>query len=384
MTSKELTHRDYSVGWVCALAVELAAAELILDKIHSNLATPSKDPNRYRLGSIGGHNIAIAGLPEGDIGNNPAATVATRMTSTFPSIKFWLMVGIGGGVPPKVRLGDVVVSAPVYEMPGLVQWDLGIAQTGNNFRRIGSLDKPPEALRSAITELKARHLIHGSDERLLSILEDIRSKVPQFLQVENLEDVLFRADYNHVSRIIQPANNRDEEINNENDDNDEEEENEDDDSNCQHCDRAKVVKRKTRKQKTMIHYGLIASGNQVIKDAVRRDEINQRFEGNVLCFEMEGAGITLSHPCLVIRGICGKFESNALVAVCDPNHDICIDYSDSHKNTKWQQYAAGVAAAFAKELLEFVTPNQVNIMDPAAEIILKERKLRILIKTNGE
>lgn len=360
MTSQELTRRDYSVGWVCALTEELTAARLILDKIHPNIATPPEDPNYYTLGSIGGHNIAIAHLPEGDIGNNPAATVATRMTSTFPSIKFWLMVGIGGGVPPKVRLGDVVVSTPTYDMPGLVQWDLGIAQQGNDFRRIGTLDKPPEALRSAVTQLKTLHRIDRSYNRLFSILEDIRSKIPQHLPVENPEDVLFRADSPHVSPINQSANN-------------EEEENEDGVSNCQYCDRAKVVKRQPRDEKIAVHYGLIASGNQVIKDADKRNEINQRFQGNVLCFEMEGAGIRVSHPCLVIRGICGKFASKrARGLFSDPNHDTRIDYSDSHKNYKWHQYAAGVAAAYAKELLEVVPPSQVNIMDPAAEMIRRE------------
>lgn len=314
MTSKALTHRDYSVGWICALEEELIAAELVLDKKHPNIATPPEDPNRYGFGSIGGHNIAIACLPKGEIGNNPAATIATRMTRTFPSIKFWLMVGIGGGVPPKIRLGDVVVSAPVYEMPGLVQWDLGIAQQGNNFRRIGALDKPPEMLRSAMTFLNTQHRIHGL-KRLFTILEDIRSKAPH-LHDENLEDILFRADYPHVNPI-------------ENKDYDEEE-----NEHCQYCDRAQVQIRKPRDQKTVIHYGLIASGNQVIKDAVQRDYINNRLERHVLCFEMEGAGISSSHPCLVIRGICGKFKSNALVAVSDPDHDNCIDYSDSHKNYK--------------------------------------------------
>ncbi len=38
------------------------------------------------------------------------------------------MVDIGGGVSPKVRLGEVVVSTPVYDTPGLIQWELGIAQ----------------------------------------------------------------------------------------------------------------------------------------------------------------------------------------------------------------------------------------------------------------
>ena len=39
-------------------------------------------------------------------------------------------------------------------------------------------------------------------------------------------------------------------------------------------------------------------------------------------------------PCLMIRGIC--------------------DYADSHKNKKWQPYAAGAAAAYAKEVLSVI------------------------------
>lgn len=310
MTSKALTHQDYSVGWVCALKEELAAATVMLDEEHPDLPISSSDRNAYTLGSIGDHNIAIACLPEGDIGNNPAATVATRMTSTFPSIRFWLMVGIGGGVPPTVRLGDVVVSIPVYETPGVIQWDLGIALQDNRFRRIGALDKAPEALRTAIKKLRAQHERRGHDKRFLSILEDIRVREPffasKYLQFENLEDVLFQADYNHdASPNVPTPNDGDKEAANDNDDDDKEVE-ENGVSNCRYCDRTKTVNRKSRQRKTEIHYGLIASGNQVVKDAIQRDEINNRLQGNVLCFEMEAAGITISHPCLVIRGICGN------------------------------------------------------------------------------
>jgi nucleoside phosphorylase len=45
----------------------------------------------------------------------PAAVSATRMLSTFNSIRFGLMVGIGGGVPSAdtdIRLGDVAMSQP--------------------------------------------------------------------------------------------------------------------------------------------------------------------------------------------------------------------------------------------------------------------------------
>lgn len=312
MSARPLTHQDYSVGWVCALKEELTAATFMLDTEHPELQTPSSDLNVYTLGCIGGHNIAIACLPEGDIGNIPAATVATRMTSTFPSIKFCLMVGVGGGVPPRVRLGDVVISTPVYDTPGLIQWDLGKAQTDNNFERTGALNKPPEALRTAIKKLRAQHERRGHDTRFLSILEDIRSKEsPRFVSRylpsdKHLEDVLFQADYNHdVSPKKEKANNKDTNETLDNDGNDVELE-EDDDLNCRYCDRTKIVKRKPRTCKIKIHYGLIASGNTIVKNAARRDEINERLKGNVLCFEMEAAGITNSHPCLAIRGICGK------------------------------------------------------------------------------
>lgn len=44
------------------------------------------------------------------------------MVSTFPAIGFGLMVGIGGGIPPRVRLGDVVVGVPTDQYPGVIQW----------------------------------------------------------------------------------------------------------------------------------------------------------------------------------------------------------------------------------------------------------------------
>lgn len=308
MASKGLTYRDYSVGWVCALTTELAAATVMLDERHPDLPIQQNDQNAYTLGSIGDHNIVIACLPMGDLGNDPAATVATRMTITFPSIRFWLMVGIGGGVPPKVRLGDIVLSIPVYEYPGVVQWDMGIAQD-EGFRRIGTLNKPPEVLRSAVSKLEAHREIRGPDTGILHILKELRLHnqlfASKYLPSESLEDILFRPDYKHVNQNKQAVDDN-EEQKAEGEQEEEEDEEEDIASSCRHCDRAMVVKRKPRKTKIKVHYGTVASGNSVIKNAKERDEINeQRIGGHALCFEMEAAGVTNSHPCLVIRGICG-------------------------------------------------------------------------------
>jgi hypothetical protein len=49
---------------------------------------------------------------------------------------------------------------------------------------------------------------------------------------------------------------------------------------------------------------------------------------------MEGAGIMNTMPSLVIRGIC--------------------DYSDSHKNKRFQEFAAATAASYAKLLLSYM------------------------------
>jgi nucleoside phosphorylase len=88
----------------------------------------------------------------------------------------------------------------------------------------------------------------------------------------------------------------------------------------------------------MVYYGLIASGNRVMRDARERDDISKKL-GGVLCFEMEAAGLMDRFPCLVIRGIC--------------------DYADSHKNKIWQPYAAATASAYAKELLSVVSAAEV-------------------------
>jgi hypothetical protein len=55
-----------------------------------------EDDNAYTLGEISGHNIVVACLPSGVYGTISAATVAAHMRTTFPLIRFGLMVGIGG------------------------------------------------------------------------------------------------------------------------------------------------------------------------------------------------------------------------------------------------------------------------------------------------
>jgi len=328
--SNELTHCSYTVGWVCALPKELIAASAMLDETHPSLPRQPNDHNAYTLGRIGAHNIVMACLPKGEIGNNNSATVATRMTSTFPSIKFGLMVGIGIGVPKTVRLGDVVVSTPSEGFGGVVQWDFGKTERGGTFKRTGALNRPPAELLAALTNLEKVHAMKGST--IPQYLEELKQKypllAPKYTRSEALKDVLFKANYTHVVKGQAEK------------DKGHETEEEEEELDCAYCDISHIVRRKPRAMR--VHYGLIASGNQVIKDAAFRDEINKRLGGNVLCFEMGAAGLMNDFPCIVIRGIC--------------------DYADSHKNKAWQEHAAAVAAAFAKELLSFVPAQEVEQM----------------------
>ena len=61
---KTLTHEDYTVGWICALPIEMAAAKAMLNETHAKLPQSAQDPNTYSLGAIQGHNVVIACLPQ--------------------------------------------------------------------------------------------------------------------------------------------------------------------------------------------------------------------------------------------------------------------------------------------------------------------------------
>jgi nucleoside phosphorylase len=326
MDSPFLKRDDYTVGWMCALPIEMTAARAMLDEIHPSHSPPLSDHNTYVLGRIGKHNIVIACLPKGETGNNSAATVATRMASTFSSIRFGLMVGIGGGVPSKthdIRLGDVVVSTPSGQHGGVVQWDFGKTTKGGRFERTGTLNRPPAVLMTALSTLDSAHYLEES--QIPKYLEEMKNKypklAPKYTRQVSMSDILFKADCEHV----------------------------DTNDTCDSCDTSKTVSRTVR-DGVAIHYGLIASGNQVMKDGIKRDEISKDL-GGVLCFEMEAAGLMNEFPCVVIRGIC--------------------DYADSHKIKLWQEYAAATAAAYAKELLTTISSSQVVDTRTVGDVISK-------------
>ncbi|EHK44750.1 hypothetical protein TRIATDRAFT_220486 [Trichoderma atroviride IMI 206040] len=315
---------DYTVGWICAIATEYVAARAFLDEKHDGPEYVSlNDNNDYTLGRVGKHNVVIAVLPDGEYGTASAAITARDMLHSFPNVRIGLMVGIGGGAPSRkhdIRLGDIVVSSPRNRESGVFQYDFGKTIQDQSFQHTRFLNQPPIVLRTAINGLKTEYKEDGHqlDEAITSLLENKPRLQKEFKRPDASSDRLYKSDVIHVHSA--------------------------DEIGCAAVcgnEPLNFVPRTERVESDdnpAIHYGTIASADQLMKDAIIRDRLAA--EKNVLCFEMEAAGLMNHFPCLVIRGIC--------------------DYSDSHKNKDWQGYAAMTAAAYAKALLYRIAPNKVE------------------------
>ncbi|USP79648.1 hypothetical protein yc1106_06922 [Curvularia clavata] len=317
-------HRDhYMVLWVCALPIELAAARAMLDEEH-DIPLPdarlSEGSNiKHIYGRVGRHNVVITRLLKEKEGAYSAAdTLVKDMMRVFTSLRFGLMVGIAGGVPSKkadIRLGDVVVSSPYGLRGGVVQYTYD--NSNNRIRTESSLNWPLE-LYDAIANLRAEH--RRVRRKLYQHLSKFESLL-DFTQETAGPDTLYAATYHHQGGAI-----------------------------CLQCDKSYLVDREPRSQElgVMVHYGTIASGDRIMKSAIERDKFSAQL-GDVLCFETEIAGMSNSVPSLVIRGI--------------------SDYADSHKNDRWQAYAAATAAAYAKVVLSTIAKRDVAKMPMNYKVI---------------
>ncbi|RAH64546.1 purine and uridine phosphorylase, partial [Aspergillus aculeatinus CBS 121060] len=215
-------------------------------------------------------------------------------------------IPIGGGVPSRthdVRLGDVVVSQPTETHSGVVQYDLGKVMEGGSFQAVGVLTRPPRVLMKAISNLTSDPDL--PPDFLQDFLHQIAARNPSYQRPGSQNDSLHQSDALHSISTNDGLNG---------------------------CACPLVDRPERNLDYPRIFYGVIASGNQVVKSSTVRDQLGSRHQ--ILCLEMGAAGVMNTMPCLVIRGIC--------------------DYADAHKNKAWQEYAAATAAAYAKVLLSYV------------------------------
>ncbi|KAG9723935.1 pfs domain-containing protein, partial [Aureobasidium melanogenum] len=229
------TSTQYTIGWICALPNELAAAVKMLDEEHPRLPQDPKDDNSYRFGRIGNHNIVIGCLPHGRFGLVSAASIALQMKNSFDNLRIGLMVGIGGGAPNEetdIRLGDIVVSSPTGQHGGVVQYDLGKTPPDGEVERTGSLNSPPNALLHVLTGMIAAQEL--GELQIITHLSKLADELPVYAFPSKLIDCLYQPHHTHKRG-----------------------------QGCSGCGGSEnqVLREERDNNNPVIHYGTIASGN---------------------------------------------------------------------------------------------------------------------------
>lgn len=337
----------FEVAVICALRTESDAVETLFDQFWEEEFEYDKvrgDSNSYTLGRIGRHNVVLAYMP--GVGKAASAAVAASFRASFPCIRLALIVGVCGGAPrdndadSDMLLGDVIIST------GVVQYDFGRQLPD----RVVLKDTLEDSLGRPNPELRAfLHKIQGWKART-DMSCNIEKNIAEILSKPGFEgwtypgaehDYTFPTTYRHKHHTPNECTICDKCM-------------DDTDTVCQDalsfdcellkCDlkHAELRARNagvqiglqsgTQKQeipRSLLHFGLVASGDLVLKSAARRDELATKQK--VIGFEMEGAGAWDTFPTVIIKGVC--------------------DYADSHKNKKWQKYAAVTAAAATKAFL---------------------------------
>ena len=306
---------DFEIAVICALPIEADAVNALFDHHWGDDDGPAYgkaagDPNAYSTGAVSGHNVVLAHMP--GMGKASAAAVAAGCRQSFPNLKLALVVGICGVVPfrsdgsgtTEIVLGDVIVS------DGVVQYDLGRRlpeQFVPKDTLLDTLGRPNIEIRALLAKFKTFDGQSMLKEKTADYLNVLRRR-PELAAAYPgaAQDRLFKATDRHVSDGV----------------------------SCEECacngefvPRARLERGNS--QPPVVHFGLIASGDTVMKSGEDRDTIAR--QTGAIGFEMEGAGVWDIAPCVVIKGAC--------------------DYADSHKTKAWQRYAAATAAACMKAVL---------------------------------
>ncbi|KAF3917569.1 hypothetical protein AA313_de0203174 [Arthrobotrys entomopaga] len=330
---------DFQIAVICALRQESNAVEAIFDKFWEEdpafmIKKAEWDTNVYTTGKIGQHNVVLAHM--GDYGKSNSASVASNLRYTFPAVRVAFIVGVCGGAPKgdghDIWLGDVVIST------GIVEYDLG-RQMPHRFQAINPLgSKPNVELQAYLRKMQGERERWQLQQDAIKYLADpaptLGQAKPKYPGL--YKDKLFNPDHRHKhykeqkcelcagclddGGVVCLASEK---------------------ADCETLGCYDLVVRErlsnnasssvypTNSPHFRIHFGLVGSADRVLRSASERDRLAQEY--NLIAFEMEGAGAWEKIPCFIIKGVC--------------------DYSDSHKNKDWQDYAATTAAACLKAFL---------------------------------
>ncbi|RSM13510.1 hypothetical protein CDV31_005808 [Fusarium ambrosium] len=339
---------EFEIAIICALPLEYDAVSYTFDEFWDQdgdqYGRARNDPNTYTTGRIGSSNVVLALLSR--MGKTSAASAAASISMSYSGLRMALLVGICGAAPRngenEILLGDVVISSSVIE------YDFG-RQYPDKFIRKDTLQdshgRPNKDIRSLLVTLETDRGLDRLEQGTVSFLRELQAAVSRtkhrgkYGYPGTLEDTLFETSHRHKHHGSPNCACRD--CFNDSDPVCEKAIN----SPCVNlgCNNGPVVDRERLRAKQRaerdgestaqhptVHIGLVASGDKVMKSAAERDRLSK--EEGVIAFDMEGAGVWEELPCIIVKGVC--------------------DYADSHKNKKWQRFAAATAASAAKALLK--------------------------------
>jgi nucleoside phosphorylase len=312
-----LNHDDYAVAWIAVLPIEAEAALGMLDKQHHRqFESVRGDDYIYIGGEINGHNVVVATWPAGqNYGVGAASALVSQVKARFSNIWFALLVGVAAGLPNlspsdptrrrDIRLGDVLVCVPDKASSGIVHYDLG-RDTEAGFLLNGRQAETPAIVRAAIGNIQL------TKEKPYKRGNELAKYMNAFQQA--VEDDKFLCPSQDTDRLWA--------------------------SSVDATAPSAPISREPRdeSERTRVWYGNIGSGNSMMRNPQRRDELRDRHD--LIGLEMEAAGVMNTLPTGVIRGVC--------------------DYGDGQKNKDWQSYAAAVAAVYAKGILFTISPKSVR------------------------
>ncbi|KIL92294.1 hypothetical protein FAVG1_04703 [Fusarium avenaceum] len=300
-TLQSTTQHQVDIAILCALPLEADAVEALFDgQLTGQYHRAEGDTNSYTFGIIDHHHVVLVHMPG------------------------------------MVLLGDVAISE------GLVIYDFGRQYPDGFLRKNSTLEsarKPPAEILGFLAKLKGRNGQRNLNERTKVHMETLGRELGTLAVYPGAsKDILFDSKYRHkhhssacaecslsetpLGMVCEQSRAL----------------------SCEDvkCDSAYLITRQRQKDLLqniqdqqvifcpVIHIGRFASGDKVMKSGEDRDAI-ARSEG-IIAFEMEGAGVWDNMPCVIIKGVC--------------------DYADSHKDKRWQGFAAAAAAACMKAFVE--------------------------------
>lgn len=241
----------------------------MLDSVHQTVPTDSADTSTYHCGRIGSHNVVMACLAQ--YGASNAAHVAALMTSSFSRLQMLLMVGIGGGAPTycdDLRLGDVVIGRKVFRY-----W---VKLTHDGRHDIKPMEQTvSQQIGTALAKMRAIHELQPSSltEHVEAMLQ-ANPDAAAYSRPTDCPDRLFVPHYTHHSEG----------------------------QTCDECEHSMLVQRLERPNAhPRLHYGVIASGDFVVKDSARRDGFSRELRVPVLRWKPGASLIWSSEAYATIR-----------------------------------------------------------------------------------